>query len=313
MNKLMSRLALVLTVCLLAMPVKAAILPPPEQVSDHVYAWIGPLEGPNEENQGYRMNLAFVVGRDAVLVFDTGYSREMAEEMVAHIAEVTPLPIRYAVNSNSQPHRHFGNDVFYDLGAEIFTTAEEQARMRDMAGMFGIISTELLGRAEGENPPPNAPVTLIEDEHTLSLGGGVEVRLETVGGNHTPNSVIAEVAADKVIMTGDVLYAERLLSILDVSDIENWIEVFDGLRDYDGYTMVPGHGAPTPLSGFEQSTYIYLTSVWGHMMTAIDEGEGMDSAVKSFDQSPWKDLANFELLSGRNASWAFQQAEFASF
>jgi hypothetical protein len=48
------------------------ILPGPEQVSEHVFAWFGPLEGPNKQNQCYRMNLAFVVGGEAVAVLDTG-------------------------------------------------------------------------------------------------------------------------------------------------------------------------------------------------------------------------------------------------
>ena len=48
-------------------------LPAPVQVSDHTWAWIGPYGPPSKENRGFRMNLGFVVGNEAVAVIDTGY------------------------------------------------------------------------------------------------------------------------------------------------------------------------------------------------------------------------------------------------
>ena len=88
------------------------ILPPPKKLSEHVYTWIGPLEGPSKENHGYRMNMAFVVGTNAVAVIDTGYTEAIAKEMLIHIRTITNKPVKYAINSNSQPHRFMGNSVF---------------------------------------------------------------------------------------------------------------------------------------------------------------------------------------------------------
>ncbi|MEK9671222.1 MAG: MBL fold metallo-hydrolase [Rhodospirillaceae bacterium] len=304
---------LVLALILLAQPWgradAAGILPAPEKVSDHVYAWIGPLDGPNKKNRGYRMNLSFVVGTQAVLVFDTGYTREMADEMIAHIRNFTPLPIRYAVNSNSQPHRHFGNEAFHAAGAELISTPEEIARMADMGGMFAQFGAQALGLPDGSVKAPLSPVTGLTAARTLDLGG-VRVMLRPVGGNHTPNSVIAEIPADKIILAGDVLYSGRLLAILDVSRTGHWLKVFDKLRDYKGYTFVPGHGRPAALWDFEFPTYRYLAETWTHMIRAVKAGVGLDDAVKAFDQSAFAKLANFELLAGVNANWAYQQAEF---
>jgi glyoxylase-like metal-dependent hydrolase (beta-lactamase superfamily II) len=113
----------------MATTARGAMLPPPVQVSPNTWAWIGPYDGPSKLNNGFRMNLGFVVGRDAVAVIDTGYTREMAEEMVAAIARITPLPIRFAINTNSQPHRHMGNDVFRAAGASIVASREAAQRM----------------------------------------------------------------------------------------------------------------------------------------------------------------------------------------
>ena len=50
------------------------ILPAPTRVSEHLYAWIGPHGGPSPENKGFRMNMGFVVGKDAVAVSATSRS-----------------------------------------------------------------------------------------------------------------------------------------------------------------------------------------------------------------------------------------------
>ena len=63
------------------------ILPPPTRVSPHLYVWTGPHEVPNQQNQGFRMNMGFVVGRDAVAVIDSGYHEPMAREMLAQTSE----------------------------------------------------------------------------------------------------------------------------------------------------------------------------------------------------------------------------------
>ena len=44
------------------------LLPVPRQVSDHAWVWIGLYGPPTRENGGFRMNLGFVVGKEAVAV-----------------------------------------------------------------------------------------------------------------------------------------------------------------------------------------------------------------------------------------------------
>lgn len=290
-----------------------AILPPPVAISQHVYAWVGPYDGPKKENRGYRMNLVFVVGAEAVAVLDTGYTPAMAREMLAHVRRITPLPVRYAVNSNSQPHRFMGNDVFAAAGAETITTPLEAERMAERGDSFASTVERILELPEDSVPAPAAPKTLIKTPRELNLGGGVTVRLEPVGATHTPDSLIAVIAPDKVVFTGDALYGNRLLAVIPESNVKHWAAVFDGLRRYKGYTFVPGHGQVGPLADFEFPTYQYLKRLNDYMSKAVDNDVAIDDAMKAYDQSAFAKLANFEELAGRNASWAYLEAEQAAF
>lgn len=293
----------------------AGWLPTPKQVSPHVWVWVGPLEGPSQANRGYRMNLGFIQGKTAVAVVDSGYTPDMAHEMVRRIREITPLPVRYAINTNSQPHRFMGNDVFRAAGAEIIASREAAARMESAGADFASTIVQTLALKDGTIVPPKAPDRLIDETQSrvLDLGGGVTVKVSHWGRAHTRGSMVAEVIPDRTVFAGDILYSGRLLSVLPDSHVSQWIVAFDQLRPLNAKLFVPGHGEVAPLKAFEQPTYRYLTTLKTHMDKAVKDGIGPSEASKRFDASGWRTLVNFDELAGRNASLAYLEAEAEGF
>ena len=290
-------------------------LPRPQQISPHVWVWIGPLEGPNEANRGYRMNLGFVRGDDAVAVIDSGYTPEMAQAMLRRIREITPLPVRYVINTNSQPHRYMGNDVFRAQGAEIIAAREAAARMEASGADFAAAITRTLALKPGTVSPPAAPGSLLDAQQSrlLELGGKVKVRVSHWGRAHTRGSLIAEVMPDATVFAGDILYSGRLLSVLPDSHVGQWITAYDALRRLPAKRFVPGHGDVAPLKAFEQPTYRYLTALKAHMDGAVKKGLDPSEASRQFNAAAWKHLVNFDELAGRNASLAYLEAEAENF
>ena len=288
------------------------ILPSPEKLSEHVYAWIGPLDGPSKENQGYRMNLAFVVGAEAVAVLDTGYTRDMGEEMLAHIRKVTDKPVKYAINTNSQPHRFMGNPAFREAGATIIAHSSSAERMAAQSSNFAGAIERILELPEGAVTLPQTPDQLISEKTQLDLGG-VSIKLDSYAAAHTPASLVVEIPADKIVYAGDILYSGRLLAVTPDSDIKSWIGVFDQLSRYGDATLIPGHGQPGPLTDFDFPTRQYLNLLLTHMDKMVDEGVDAQDAIDQLDQSRFSKLSNFDQLAGRNASWAYLEREAAAF
>ena len=297
---------------LLALSVQA--LPQPQQVSTHAWAWIGPYEGPSKENQGFRMNLGFVVGSEAVAVIDSGYTAAMARDMLKQIRVITPLPIRYVVNTNSQPHRFMGNDVFRQEGAGILAATEAAERMQNEAAGFAATVAQTLGLSETISAP-KPPTQLINtgEREGLDLGGGVTLVVEHYGRTHTRGSLIARIEPDATIYAGDILCSGRLLSILPDGHVGEWIAAAERLRTLEAKLFVPGHGNPGPLADFEQPTYAYLHALLTHMDKAVENGIDISEAMSSFDDDNWEALANFTELSGRNASLTYLEREAEGF
>lgn len=290
----------------------ADILPAPRQIAPHSYAWIGPYGPPTKENQGFRMNLGFVVGDDAVAVIDSGYGDDMANAILAQIRQITDRPVRYVINTNSQPHRILGNAVLKKHGATIIASETASPRMVNEGATMASTAENILGLAPGSVHKPGSPDRGVQKMTEISLGG-ISLKVTPVGTAHTAGSLIVEVVEDRVIYAGDVLYTGRLLAVLPVSRVDGWIAAFDTLRSYKDTLFVPGHGEPGKLSDFEHSTYQYLTTLKTHMDGAIDQGLGLQESIDSLNQTPWKDLADFDALAGRNAHQTYLERESAAF
>lgn len=288
------------------------ILPPPQKVSPHVYAWLGPPEGPSKANRGFRMNLAFVVGTKSVAAIETGYTEAMAKEMLAHIKKITPLPVKYAINSNSQPDRYFGNEVFRKQGATLIAHEKEAERMAQSGGDFSVGVERALGLPADSVTPPGPPDKPIAADLTLDLGG-LKIHVRHVGPAHTPAPLVVHVPADNVVYAGDILYSGRLLAVVPGGNAKAWVETFDALKTFGDATFIPGHGRPAKLSAFKFPTRDYLVLLNTHMAKMVAEGVGMDDAIKRLDQSKFAKLKNFGELAGRNASWVYLEREAESF
>jgi glyoxylase-like metal-dependent hydrolase (beta-lactamase superfamily II) len=289
-----------------------SILPPPQKLSAHVYAWIGPLDGPSKENNGYRMNMAFVVGSKAVAVLDTGYTEAMGKEMLAHIRQITNVPVKYAVATNSRPDRFMGNPAFRAAGIPILAHRDTAKNMAAQGGNFAGGIERILELKEGTVKIPKAPDQIITKKTQLDLGD-ISVSLENFGPAHTPAQLVAHIPADNMVYTGDLLYADRLLAVIPDSNTKAWLENFDKLKQFGNATFIPGHGKPGPLSYFDFPTRQYLNLLFTHMNKMVDEGVDVQDAINRLDQSKFSKLANYDLLAGRNASWTYLEREAASF
>lgn len=288
------------------------ILPPPLKLSEHVYAWIGPLDGPGKENQGYRMNLVFVAGSKAVAVLDTGYTEAMGKEILTHIRAITDKPVKYAINTNSQPDRFMGNPAFRHAGATIIAHKLSAERMAEQGGNFAGAIERILELPEGSIKIPQQPDRTIDSETKLDLGG-ITITLSNLGHAHSPAQLAVNIPSDKIVYAGDSLNSERLLAVTPDSNTESWLAAFDKLKQFGNATFIPGHGQPGPLSKFEFPTRQYLSLLLKHMNKMVDEGVDVQDAIEQLDQSRFSKLANFEQLAGRNASWAYLEREAAAF
>ena len=106
--------------------VESMLFRPVEKVSEGVYASIGELGPGTYENSGHNNNLGFVIGDDAVLVWNASGSYLLAKALHEEIKKITSKPVKYVVLENSQGHASLGGSYWKEQGATII--AQEIAK-----------------------------------------------------------------------------------------------------------------------------------------------------------------------------------------
>lgn len=113
----------------------------------------------------------------------------------------------------------------------------------------------------------------------------------------------------QVAFAGDIVYVDRLLGVLPVSSTRAWLETFAGLAQWAPMRIVPGHGRVTDLATARAQTAAYLQALRAHMKRAVEQGVDIGEAVKSFDATPFLQLANASELNPGNASRTYLEVE----
>ncbi len=279
-----------------------------EPVADGVYAHIGDMGGRTAANEGLNANLGLVVTPAGAVLIDSGATHASARQIHAAIGRVTTQPLRWVINTGGQDHRWLGNGYFRSQGAEIIAHAAGEADMRSRGGeQLAGLQAALGKRAEGTTPVLPTRWLRGRDEQ-LELGG-VLLQIKHRGGAHTPGDILVWLPQRQVLFSGDVVYVDRLLGVMPMSNTKAWLATFDAIEQLAPARIVPGHGKVTDLATAQAQTRDYLRALRAHMHQAVDEGMDVSAAIKSFHGEPWAQLLNAAELMPGNASRTYLELE----
>jgi len=235
------------------------------KVADGVYAATAKSGGLASGNAG------FVIGDEAVLVFDTFFTPAAIEELIGEIQALTKLPIKYAVNSHYHLDHTGGNQVLIARGVPIiahdnlmqwqttknrrFLPAPEEIQKRRADAVKQLGDTpedqkDKRGQVERQIRRLDAMMSIKLTNPTVTFGSGTmhlylgkrEVVLFTLPG-HTGGDVLAYVPDANVVFTGDLGWSKTLPNLVDAT-VMGWVPTLDKLlNQYPTAKFVPGHGS----------------------------------------------------------------------
>lgn len=277
-------------------------------VTDGVYAYVGDKGPRTYDNEGLNANIGLIVTSHGAILIDSGATFQSARKIQEAVRRVTPQPVKWVINTGGQDHRWLGNGYFLAQGAEIIAHANARADMLARGGdhLTGL-TTALKERAEGT--VPTLPTRFIEGLDTQLVLGGMTLALRHRGGGHTPGDMMVWLPSKNVLFSGDIVYVNRMLGVIPVSNTKAWLAMFKIIEDLQPRYIVPGHGEVTDLPTAAADTRDYLLALRAHMKKAVDEGVEVSAAVKSFNAQPYLRLLNAAELMPGNASRTYLELE----
>ena len=276
------------------------------EVSSGIFFRRGVDEDATAANQGAIANIGFVVGREAVAVFDPGGSLADGEHLRTAVRRATRLPVRYVVLSHGHPDHIFGAAAFQADHPEFVGHQKLPGSLAARGEYYRKRLAAIVGNERAGSIV--MPTVLVRDRTELDLGGRkLVITAHPVA--HTDNDLTALDSQTGTLLASDLLFVRRVPS-LDGS-LRGWLNVLATLEAQPARRAVPGHG-PTGVDwpGASADLERYLNVLLNETRDAIRKGLPIEEAVNVVGLSERGKWALFDDYHGRNVTQAFKELEW---
>jgi quinoprotein relay system zinc metallohydrolase 2 len=277
-----------------------------QEVSPGIHVRRGLDEDATPENDDAIANVGFIVGRDAVAVFDPGGSLADGNRLRARIRQVTMLPVRYVVMSHDHPDHVFGAGAFSADNPQFVGHAMLPSALAQRGEYYQQRLEALLGR--GKAGPIVSPTRLVGREDHIELGGRT-LSLTAHGTAHSDCDLSALDVSTGTLLTGDLLFVGRIPSL--EGRLKGWQEQLAALKKLSAQAAVPGHGpASVKWPGAATDLERYLEVLLRETRHAVEQGVDIETAVMTVGQSERSRWKLFDDYHGHNVIQAFKEVEW---
>ena len=277
-----------------------------EAVAPGIHVRRGVDEDASAANGDAIANIGFIVGRNAVAVFDPGGSLNDGQRLRARIREVTQLPIRFVVFSHVHPDHIFGAGAFEQDRPEFIGHARLPNALAQRGEYYQRGLESVLGK--GKAGPLVVPTRLIADRGQLDLGDRL-LLLTAHPVAHSDCDLSMFDPSSATLLAADLLFVERVPS-LD-GRLKGWQSALTSLKTVAASRAVPGHGPvsvnwPSGARDLDR----YLDVLLRETRAAVKRGMEISDAVASVGMSERGKWKLFDDYQGHNVTQAFKEVEW---
>ena len=244
----------------------------PRALAEGVYMLEGRREDFSPDNGGNIVNTGFIVGRDGVIVIDTGPSRRYGEQLRTAISRVTPLPVVLTINTHHHPDHFLGNQAFPPdtLAALPETIAGIEAEGEAFNGNMYRLVGDWMRDTE-----------VVVPRQRLAPGrrvvGGRDIELLALGG-HTAADLVLIDHASGTVFASDLVFHGRAPTTPH-ADIPRWLASLDTLGALAAKHWIPGHGIVGEEATALADTRAYLVWLRDTIRDAAESGLDLAEAL----------------------------------
>ena len=240
-------------------------------------------------------NITIAVGTDGIIMID-GQFAPLSDKIKAAIRAISPLPVKYLINTHYHGDHTGGNENFAKDGATI--VAHDNIRVRLAAGTI----QGLTGNKVAPRPAEALPKQTYFGGSMVVETGGRKAQLTHISNAHTDGDTWIYFADANVLATGDTFNNLKRYQNIDFAnggDVRGMLRALDTYIRASNETtkIVPGHGPLATKADLATFREMLVTS-HDRIKKLFDEGKSEAEVLAA------KPLADLDATWGNNPAHA---------
>ena len=244
------------------------------------------------------------------MVFDPGSSVQIGQALILRIKEVTDKPITHIFNSHIHGDHWLASDAIQQAYPNVTIYAHpemlEEAKDGEGESWVALMSNLTAGATDGTKVV--LPNRTLEDQQVVKIDN-ISIKSHLSELSHTKTDAMFQIIEDKILITGDNSFNQRMPRMDDGSFVGN-IESMEKALGLDIEQVIPGHGpvgGKEVLSAYKELLYIVYEEVKVQLDDDLEAFEMKPIIIEKLDSH--KNWTNFEDTIGRLISIAVLEAE----
>ncbi|OFW04292.1 MAG: hypothetical protein A3I61_09950 [Acidobacteria bacterium RIFCSPLOWO2_02_FULL_68_18] len=237
--------------------------------------------------------VGIVLTREGVVLVDTGQTPADWREVEAAVRKLTPLPVRYLINTEVHPDHTAGNFVFSPPAVVInHWGAADAMRKADNPARYANASPEIRAAAEGYRLM--TPHVEYHDKLTLHVGERTFelLRLRNV---HSEADTAVWLPSERVLFAASVAIPNSLNNIRPFVALADMLAAIRMMRALGPEVVVPGHGSFGTTGMFDENER-YFGLLIERVGAMVRQGRTLDQIQKELRMPEYRHWAYQERM-----------------
>ena len=275
-----------------------------------LFVHFGKHEDSNQKNLGDIANISFLVGKNSVMVVDTGSSPLIGRKIIDAIKKKTKKPISHVVITHAHPDHFLGLSSFAKE-KNIQKIIGHEKLGRSLVLNFDFYVNQLFESTKDKSLKeaflvlPNVTVKTGE-KINIDLGNRI-IEIKAWRSGHTDNDLSVYDKKNNTILTENV-FVHRTPSI--VASVVGWKTTLEEMLEMDFKFIIPGHGEIKKKEEAILPMLNYFNALISKVRKFHSENKDLDYVIKNTLSENKSNWLLYEEYHQRNVSRVFSELEW---
>jgi cyclase len=257
------------------------------KLEDGIYVYVG---------KNFNSNCGIVLTREGVVLIDSGHNPTDSRAILEAVRKLTPLPVRFLIDTEPHPDHTTGHFVFSPPAAIIAAEgAGDSMRSReggepDRIQKLAATSPEMRAALEGYRFV--TPDIEYRQKMTLRVGERT-FELMYLKGVHSESDTAVWLPKERVLFSAAGIIVNQINNLRPIVSIPDVLAAAKTMKSLAPVHVVPGHGMPGTVKIFED-TEKYYALLLERVGRLAREGKSLDQIKKEVRMPEYEHWATQE-------------------